>query len=91
MNFKVRSASWTEEYSLDDMMEKVAIMSLSNRKGSKDWKASPITSVSFDKDVRYFNTYFLLIKAGLDKEAENMKTVMLKDHGVDVSLQPKCA
>jgi hypothetical protein len=89
MKFKVKSAGWSEDNSLDDVMEQIAITSLSNRKGSKDWKASPVTSVSFGNDVKIFNTYFLLIKAGLCKEAEKMKAFMLKEFGIDMSEQPK--
>lgn len=91
----VRCLDWKEEFSIDpeifsDIYMEAATRALEKRKDGKKFLVTVVMECYLKKDEKnadkhfVYNTYFVLINAGLYFKAEMMRLNFLKSHGVDL-------
>ena len=87
--------TWKDEHSEVDMLREAAIRSLRQRKEkNKPFLVTVVLECSLKKVGKkpktvFFNTYYILKLAGLDKEADVLRKKFLKTHGIDVKKEPE--
>jgi len=91
----VRCLDWKEEFSIDpeifdDIYVEAATRALEKRKEGEKFLVTVIMECYLKKEEKVsdkhyvYNTYFVLINAGLHLKAEMMRLNFLKSHGVDL-------
>jgi len=86
---------WTEEFSIDpeifdDVYMEAATRALEKRKDGEKFLVTVVMECYLKKDMKdankhyVYNTYFVLINAGLHYKAEMMRLNFLKSHGIDL-------
>lgn len=91
----VRCLDWEEEFSIDpdlfdDMYVEAATRALEKRKDGEKFLVTVVMECYLKKDEKnaekhfVYNTYFVLINAGLHFKAEMMRLNFLKSHGIDL-------
>jgi hypothetical protein len=89
MNIKIKTSRWTDDYSFEElMMREAAILSVRKRKNVKPFTLPVILEATVGKRTLFFNTYFLLLDAGMPDEAETMRIKMLQQYQVDITREP---
>jgi len=92
MKFIVKSADWKDEHSVDDLVEGImreaVVHSLKKRKKAAPSKVSVITECSVvrmgKKTTLLFNTYYMLVLAGMNKEAQRLRKTFLERFKIDL-------
>jgi len=91
----VRCLDWKEEFSIDpeifdDIYMEAATRALEKRKDGEKFLVTVIMERYLKKEEKasdkhyVYNTYFVLINAGLHTKAELMRLNFLKSHGIDL-------
>lgn len=91
----VRCLDWKEEFSIDpeifdDIYMEAATRALEKRKDGEKFLVTVIMECYLKKEEKasdkhyVYNTYFVLINAGLHTKAELMRLNFLKSHGIDL-------
>lgn len=89
MNIKVKTSRWADDYSFEElMMREAAILSVRKRKNIKPFSLPVIIETNVGKRTMYFNTYFLLLDAGMPDEADRMRIKVLQQYQIDVTREP---
>jgi hypothetical protein len=91
----VKCLDWTEEFSIDpnifdDVYMEAATRALEKRKDGEKFLVTVVMETFLKADTKksqkhyVYNTYFVLINAGLHFKAEMMRINFLKSHGIDL-------
>lgn len=91
----VKCLDWTEEFSIDpeifdDIYMEAATRALEKRKDGEKFLVTVVMETYLKVDAKkaqkhyVYNTYFVLINAGLHFKAEMMRLNFLKSHGIDL-------
>lgn len=91
----VKCLDWTEEFEIDptifdDIYVEAATRALEKRKDGEKFLVTVVMECYIKSDVNksnkhfVYNTYFVLINAGLHFKAEMMRLNFLKSHGIDL-------
>lgn len=91
----VRCLDWEEEFSIDpgifdDIYVEAATRALEKRKDGEKFLVTVVMECYLKKDEKdvdnhfIYNTYFVLINAGLYYKAEMMRLNFMKSHGIDL-------
>lgn len=91
----VRCLDWTEEFDIDpnifdDVYMEAATRALEKRKDGEKFLVTVVMETYLKIDIKkpqkhyVYNTYFVLINAGLHFKAEMMRLNFLKSHGIDL-------
>ena len=91
----VKCLDWTEEFDIDpnifdDIYVEAATRALEKRKDGEKFLVTVVMETFLKVDTNkpqkhyVYNTYFVLINAGLHFKAEMMRLNFLKSHGIDL-------
>ena len=91
----VKCLDWTEEFSIDpeifdDIYMEAATRALEKRKDGEKFLVTVVMECYVKSDAKksnkhfVYNTYFVLVNAGLHFKAEMMRLNFLKSHGIDL-------
>jgi len=91
----VKCLDWTEEFAVDpeifdDIYMEAATRALEKRKDGEKFLVTVVMETYLKADTKksekhyVYNTYFVLINAGLHFKAEMMRLNFLKSHGIDL-------
>ena len=91
----VKCLDWTEEFNIDstifnDVYVEAATRALEKRKDGEKFLVTVVMETFLKSDTNkaqkhyVYNTYFVLINAGLYFKAEMMRLNFLKSHGIDL-------
>jgi hypothetical protein len=91
----VRCLDWVEEFDIDpvifdDVYMEAATQALEKRKDGEKFLVTVVMETYLKADEKksqkhyVYNTYFVLINAGLHFKAEMMRLNFLKSHGIDL-------
>lgn len=91
----VKCLDWTEEFSIDpeifdDVYMEAATRALEKRKDGEKFLVTVVMECYIKSDVKksskhfVYNTYFVLVNAGLHFKSEMMRLNFLKSHGIDL-------
>ena len=91
----VKCLDWTEEFSIDpeifdDVYMEAATRALEKRKDGEKFLVTVVMECYIKSDAKkpskhfVYNTYFVLVNAGLHFKAEMMRLNFLKSHGIDL-------
>ena len=91
----VKCLDWTEEFSVDpeifdDIYMEAATRALEKRKDGEKFLVTVVMETYVKSDAKkpskhfVYNTYFVLVNAGLHFKAEIMRLNFLKSHGIDL-------
>ena len=91
----VKCLDWTEEFSIDpeifdDVYVEAATRALEKRKDGEKFLVTVVMECYLKSDAKktnkhfVYNTYFVLINAGLHFKAEMMRLNFIKSHGIDL-------
>lgn len=91
----IKCLDWKEEFSIDpdvfdDVYMEAATRALEKRKDGEKFLVTVVMECFLKTDTKksnkhfVYNTYFVLINAGLHYKAEMMRLNFLKSHGIDL-------
>ena len=91
----VKCLDWIEEFNIDpnifdDVYMEAATRALEKRKDGEKFLVTVVMETFLKSDIKkakkhyVYNTYFVLINAGLHFKAEIMRLNFLKSHGIDL-------
>lgn len=91
----VKCLDWTEEFEIDptifdDIYMEAATRALEKRKDGEKFLVTVVMECYIKSDAKksnkhyVYNTYFVLVNAGLHFKAEMMRLNFLKSHGIDL-------
>lgn len=90
MKIKVKSVDWKETVTEDEILKSVVVKTIQKLSQRKDAKIGCVISCDVTtngKTKEYlFNSYHILMAAGLKKPANRMKKLFKNQYGIDLSI-----